>query len=85
MKPTLYLETSVISYFCSRLNPGIVIRARQQLTRFWWKTRIGDFDVYVSDLVYEEAQRGDKMAAQRRLASIARFKVIEIDDDVRQM
>jgi predicted nucleic acid-binding protein len=85
MKPLLYLETTVISYFCSRPNRDIVISARQQLTHLWWDSRINDFDPYVSDLVYEEIQRGDKNAAKIRLASINRFKIVEIDDDVRHI
>jgi hypothetical protein len=50
MKASVYLETTVISYFCSRPSQDIVINARQQITQQWWDLRIGDFDLFVSDI-----------------------------------
>jgi hypothetical protein len=43
MKPSVYLETTIVSYFCSRPSPDIIINAHQQITRQWGKMRIEDF------------------------------------------
>jgi hypothetical protein len=81
MKASVYLETTVISYFGSRPSPDIVINARQQITQQWWELRIGDFDLFVSDLVYKEISKGDADAAAKRIDAIKTFKVLEIDDE----
>jgi hypothetical protein len=81
MKPSIYLETTVISYYCSRPSRDIVIGARQKLTQMWWDNKIKEFDVFVSDLVQEEARKGDSKAAIKRLQAISVFTYLEIDDD----
>lgn len=35
MKPKLYLETSVPSYYTSRLSRDVVVLAQQEITRIW--------------------------------------------------
>jgi hypothetical protein len=81
MKPSVYLETTVVSYFCSRPSLDIVINARQQITQQWWEMRRGDFDLFVSDLVYKEISKGDAGAVTKRINAIKAFNVIEIDDE----
>jgi len=41
--------------------------ARQEITREWWDGRRRDFDLFVSQLVIDEAGAGDADAAARRL------------------
>ena len=66
-KPTVYLETTVISLLTARPTHNVVQKALQQLTREWWEKRRHDFALVVSDFVLQEAARGDKEAARRRL------------------
>ena len=68
MKPSLYLETSVVSYLTARPSRDLITAARQQLTALWWATRRSDYDLFVSPLVLEEAELGDTSAAAARLA-----------------
>lgn len=42
--------------------------AHQQATAEWWASRRHEFELYVSQLVLEEAAAGDEEAAARRLA-----------------
>jgi hypothetical protein len=81
VKPSVYLETTVVSYFCSRPSSDIVINARQQITQKWWEMRIKDFDLFVSDLVYKEISNGDSSAAGKRMDAIKTFNVLEIDNE----
>jgi hypothetical protein len=37
MKPTVYIETSVISYLTAQMSRDLVVAAHQQLTGEWWK------------------------------------------------
>lgn len=77
MKPSLYIETSVISYLTARPSRDLVAVARQQVTGLWWHTRRHDDDLFVSPLVLEEAARGDADAAVARLDCLARISLVE--------
>jgi hypothetical protein len=59
MKPSVYIETPIVSYLTGRLSRELIIAGRQALTAEWWETRRERFDVYVSPLVVSEAQEGD--------------------------
>ena len=68
MKPSLYIETSVVSYLTTRPSRDLVTAARQQLTASWWATQRTEYDLFISPLVLEEAELGDSEAAAARLA-----------------
>ena len=67
MKPRVYIETTIISYLAPRSMRDVVQVARQQLTRAWWDQRAELFDLVASQLVLDEAARGEQRYAQRRL------------------
>ena len=67
MKPTAYIETSVVSYFAARPSRDVVVAAYQQITREWWRTAADRFDLVISALVLSEAEAGDPQAAQARI------------------
>lgn len=48
MKPSLYLETSLISYLTNDPSPNMIVAAHQQITREWWKTRRSAFELFIS-------------------------------------
>ena len=77
MRPTVYLETSVVSYLCSRPSRDLIVAAHQQITAQWWEQAMPRFDVYVSAPVLEECGRGDRDAAALRLGRIQTFPVLE--------
>jgi len=80
MKPSIYIETSVISYYTSRPSRDLVTAARQQVTRDWWVKSLPLFDAHISILVLQEAQAGNPEAAQSRLRELAGIPVLQIND-----
>ncbi len=82
MKPTVYVETSVISYLVSRPSRDLVIAAHQEVTRCWWGIAKKSYDLVVSDIVVEEISRGDPDAVEKRLAAIADITVLGNDPTV---
>ena len=70
MVPRLYVETSVLSYLTARPSTSIITAAHQYITTTWWSSCWNAFDVFTSELVVEEAARGDLEAASRRLAAL---------------
>ena len=68
--PKVYVETSVISYLTARPARDVVVLAHQQLTREWWDTARHEYELYTSEIVFAEAERGDPEAAQARLTML---------------
>lgn len=77
MVPTIYLETSIISYLAAQPSRDLITAARQQLTHEWWDRRRNSFQLFVSELVLVETSRGDAEAAARRLAWLDRIEVVD--------
>ncbi len=80
MRQRVYLETSIIGYLAARPSRDLVLVAHQAVTRQWWDDRRKLFDVYVSQIVLDEAARGDDEAARRRLdllLEVPRLRVSE--------
>lgn len=66
--PSLYLETSVVSYLTARLSRDTTKAFRQVVTRRWWNEHRARHVVYVSEIVRKEAGRGDPNASSLRVA-----------------
>jgi len=76
MKKKVYIETSFVSYLAARPTRNLVAAAWQEVATAWWETRGPQFDLYASELTVAEAGRGDKAAAQRRLAYLEQLPVL---------
>jgi predicted nucleic acid-binding protein len=76
--PRLYLETSVVSYLTARPSSDIITAAHQLITHRWWLLRRAEFELLTSELVLEEASRGDADAAARRLAALEGIPLLGI-------
>jgi hypothetical protein len=81
MKPRVYLETSVISCLASRPSRDLIVAANQQITQEWWQLRRQDFDLFISQLVVQEASAGDEHAAQQRLQAIADIPLLTLSEE----
>lgn len=85
MKPKIYLETTIISYLSARPSRDIVVIAHQQITQEWWDRHRHNFDLYVSQLVVQEARAGDAEAAERRLKMLTEFALLELNNQALQL
>jgi predicted nucleic acid-binding protein len=85
MKESLYLETSVISYYNSRPSRDVIILAHQEITRQWWPKAINNFDIFVSEIVIKEASMGDQEAAKRRLDDLKNFRILKLTEEVEKI
>jgi hypothetical protein len=82
LKKTVYIETSIISYLTARPSRDLLAAAWQKVTIDWWDTQRDRFDLYTSDIVIEEAARGDDLAVARRLEALAGIPLLAITDEV---
>ena len=69
-KPTVYIETTIVSYLTARPTRSPVRARDQSVTRDWWDTRRARFEVLTSEVTILEASAGDPEAAARRLAAL---------------
>ena len=84
-KPKLYLETTIPSYLTSRPSRDLIIAGHQQITREWWTRRRRQFDIYISQLVIDEAEAGDAAAMRDRLKAIQGLPLLEITSEVEEL
>jgi PIN domain len=84
-KPTLYLETSVVSYFTAGMTRDVIALARQEITRDWWHRHLDEYEVFISASVLEEVARGDAIAAGKRLEALETFAVLHMSDTVKSV
>jgi len=80
MKPSVYLETTIISYLTADPSRDIVIAGHQQVTHDWWNTRRQKFDLLVSQLVVSEIRSGDPVMAAKRLDLIKGLKALSLTE-----
>ena len=81
MKPKVYLETTIPSYLMARPSRDLITAAHQEITREWWETRRHDFDLFISQMVIDEASAGDQEAAARRLEILAALPLLDPGDE----
>lgn len=79
---TVYIETSIVSYLTAFPARDLLAAAWQNATSRWWETQRGRFDLYTSELVIDEARRGDSEAASRRLDVLDGIPHLVIPDPV---
>jgi len=85
MKETIYLETTVVSYYTSKPSRDVIVLAHQQITRDWWDRALKKYDVFISQIVVEEAGSGDPEAAGKRLKILKEFTHLELNPMVEKM
>ncbi len=75
----IYIETSIVSYLTARPSNNLIAAAWQKETIDWWETQKDRFDLYISEVVIEEASRGDESAASRRLVALENIEVLQLN------
>jgi hypothetical protein len=77
--PTLYIETSIVSYLNQRPSAQVITAARQLLTHRWWTEERAKYELVTSQYVIDEASAGDPELASQRLTALEGIPLLEID------
>jgi len=80
--PTVYIETSIVSYLRTRPSSQVIAAARQLMTRRWWDDERQNYELVTSQFVLDEAAKGDTELATNRLESLADIPLLELPDEV---
>jgi hypothetical protein len=82
VKPSVYVETTIISYLVGWLSRNdLQVAAHQELTRRWWATRGTEFDLFASSLVVDEAADGDAVLAAERLRLLHGLTLLRVPEE----
>lgn len=85
-RPTVYIETSIISYLVGWLHPrNPIVAGNQMLTRDWWENRRQDFDLFSSGAVIDEALKGDPRRASERLELLSHMTMLSVTSAAREL
>jgi predicted nucleic acid-binding protein len=85
-KPSVYVETSVVSYLVGWLNQrDLGVAHNQEFTRQWWSRRRSDFELFISPVVIDEARKGDPALAKQRLNFLDTMTVLEVTASARSL
>ncbi|GEA28126.1 hypothetical protein MiAbW_02698 [Microcystis aeruginosa NIES-4325] len=82
MSETVYIETSILGYLTARHTRDIVVAANIEVTKEWWNTRRGDFQLYSSQAVVKETSQGDVVIASQRLEILANLSLLDLNQAV---
>jgi hypothetical protein len=80
--PTVYLESTVVSYYVARPSRDLIVAAHQQVTVEWWAHVLPQLTPFVSQFVLEEISRGDPQAAKRRVEAVDGLPTLEMTSRV---
>ncbi len=76
-RPSVYIETTVVSYLAADPSRDIVTLAHQKITHQWWERR-ADFRLFTSALVILEGSRGDARMISNRLGLLSSIPILDI-------
>ena len=80
MKPRTYIETTIVSYLTARPSRDLVRAAEQEITREWWDGR-QVYELFISQLVLDEAGAGAAEAAALRLHALREAALLDTTED----
>lgn len=76
MKSRLYLETTIPSYLVARRSRDLRLAADQETTQEWWEQRRENYELFISQFVRTEVERGDERSAAERLALLEGIPIL---------
>lgn len=82
-KPSVYIETSIVSYLTARPSRDLRAAAWQQITAQWWAHQRAKYRLFTSELVIVEASAGDREAAGPRLKMLQTVTGLRVSEEVR--
>lgn len=85
MRPTVYVETTVVSYLTAWPSKDVVRAAHQEITRGWWDGQRKHFELFTSQLVLDEARQGDPQAAAERLEVLEQLPPLDVSDAAQRL
>jgi hypothetical protein len=84
-KPTIYIETSIISYLAAWPSSDLMTAACQQTTTKWWEGYRRFYNVVTSALVVAESREGDPRMAKKRLSFLKGISALRTTENTKEL
>lgn len=85
MSETVYIETSILGHLTARPTDNLILAANIKITQDWWNDFRGSFVLYASEVVEDEAARGDQEIAARRLNLLQSLMLLELTEEALEL
>ena len=85
MPHSIFIETTIPSYYVARPSRDLLQLARQELTREWWDYQRHHFDQRTSQVVLDEAALGEPVKASERLQLLAGIPLLDINERIQTL
>jgi hypothetical protein len=85
MKPTAYIETSVVSHLVGKTPNHLVTAGHQQSTRDWWNFRRHEYQLFISLFVVDEIERGDPKLAAERMSIVEDMEMLPVVPSIEEL
>ena len=82
---SVYIETTVVGNIAGRIHSNPLIASRQTVTRTWWSTALERYAIFASELVIDECNAGDPIAAAERLLVLDGISLIQSSPDAESL
>jgi len=82
MPETVFIESTIPSYYVARRSRDILQAARQELTIDWWTFRRNDYVLYTSLPVLNEVMRGESDLASARMELLKDIPLLAMNEAV---
>jgi len=79
MKPTVYIETTIPSYYCDQ---RLEIAADIARTREWWDRERGGYECFISPVVLDELSEGDYPNKNACLSLVQGISILSVTAEV---
>jgi hypothetical protein len=84
MKPTVYIETTIPSfYYSERPTPEMI--AIRNWTRDWWKTESLNYTLVSSQAVIQELDKGDHLKKREKIAMLKNIPFLHINNSIAEI
>jgi len=80
MSETIYIDTSILGYLTARATNNLILAANMKVTQDWWDSRSSSFALYSSEIVWEEAAKGDRAIADQRLSLLQPLMILDMTE-----
>ncbi len=85
MSGSVYIETSILGHLTARPTDNLILAANIKITQDWWNEDSGSFVLYASEIVEDEAAKGDPTIAAQRLSLLQSLMLLELTEEALEL
>jgi len=78
---SVYIETSIFGHLTARTTNNLIVAANIKITQDWWDEHRSSFTLYASEIVEDEAAKGDPMIAAQRLNLLRSLMLLQLTEE----